>query len=161
MRPVFLVPTISTTVLAAAIATTACTRKAAAPEAQSTTGPQPRAESVQVTGCLRAGLADNTFVLAVVDSSGASTDPTTNYQLTGSKVNLRDYIGQQVNVSGTVRSEQEIAMSSGPTTQKPAKGTSGTPTVETKEELDVKQLVVDTVSGSGQRCAPDAAGTRK
>src|SRR2546425_13065972 len=38
-------------------------RKAAAPELQTTTGVQPRMEPMTVTGCLKSGVADNTFVL--------------------------------------------------------------------------------------------------
>jgi hypothetical protein len=38
------------------------------------------------------------------------------------------------------------------TEQKPAKGTSGTPTVDTRTELDMKRLDVTTVTPTGGRC---------
>ena len=95
-------------------------------------------------------------MLTAIDPTRSTTDPTTTYQLTGSKVSLRDYAGQQVRVSGTVRAEQEVASRGVPETEKRAKGTSGTPTVETNTELDVKQMTVDSVESTGERCAAEA-----
>ena len=138
--------------VAAVLTSTACNRKSSAPDLQTTSGPQARAESASVSGCLRAGLGDNTFVLTAIDSTGSSTDPTTTYQLNGSKVPLRDYVGQQVQVTGTVRAEQEVASRGVAEVAKPAKGTSGTPKVETNTELDVKQLTVESVQPAGRRC---------
>jgi hypothetical protein len=103
-----------------------------------------------VTGCLRSGNAEDTFVLTtkVPDSANAAT-----YNLNANaQVNLRQYIGQEVEVSGTTRSEQQVTSSSGATPQKPVKGTSGTPTVETKTEVDVRQLDVNSVRPTGQKC---------
>jgi hypothetical protein len=138
----------------ALIAATACNRNAPVPEAQRTTGVQPRMEPMSVAGCLRSGLADNTFVLTAEATNPDSKAAT--YQLTGNNVNLRDYVGQQVEVSGTLRAEQEIATSGVATAEKPTKGVDGTPTVETKTELDVRQLTVSAVKPSGERCAPEA-----
>jgi hypothetical protein len=140
--------------IALTVAAAACNRNAAVPEAQRTTGVQPRAEQTTVAGCLRSGLADNTFVLTT--ESPNSDTKTATYQLTGTDVNLRDYVGQQVEVSGTVRTEQEIATSGVATAEKPAKGVDRTPTVETKTELDVRQMTVSAVKPSGERCAPAA-----
>lgn len=47
---------------ALAIAAVGC-RKAAAPELQTTTGVQQLQQPMTVSGCLKSGLADNTFVL--------------------------------------------------------------------------------------------------
>jgi hypothetical protein len=134
-----------------ALAITACNRKQAAPELQTTTGVQPRTEPITVAGCLKQGvLADNTFVLASSRANGA--EETATYQLTAREVQLSDYVGQQVEVSGTLRAEERIASSSGVVEEKPAKGTSGTPAVETKTELDVKRLEVTAVKPTGSRC---------
>lgn len=134
----------------------ACNRKQTTPELQTTTGAQARNDAVTVTGCLRQGLADNTFVLTSMDTTGSSTDPTTNYRLTGNKVALTDYAGQQVQVTGIVRAEQEVASRGVAEQEKRAKGTSGTPTVETDTEIDVKELSVDSVKPMGDRCAAAA-----
>jgi hypothetical protein len=127
-----------------------CSKKSTAPEAQQTSGVQPRMDRTTVAGCLRSGAAEDTFVLTtkVPDSPNAAT-----YNLNANaQVNLRQYVGQQVEVSGTIRSEQEVTSSSGATPQKPAKGTSGTPTVETKTDLDVRQLDVSAVRPTGEKC---------
>src|SRR4051812_21474458 len=58
------------------LAISACKRQATAPELQTTTGVQPRMEPMVVAGCLRSGLAENTFVLATSGASGA--DDTAN-----------------------------------------------------------------------------------
>ncbi len=145
-------------VVALMIAATACNRNAAVPEVPRTTGLQSRMEPVTVAGCLRAGEAENTFVL-----TAAATDPdskSATYQLIGHDVPLREYVGQQVEVEGTVQAEEAIA-TNGVAAQKPAKGTEGTPTVETKTELDVKQMTVSSVKPSGQRCAPELPSERQ
>ena len=146
-RP-FVRTALALSVLALAVS---CSNKTAVPEAQKTSGVQQRMERVTVTGCLRSGIADGTFVLITVQPQDSAK--TANYQLTGQEgVNLRQYIGQQVAVSGTVRSEQEVTSSSGTTQEKAAKGTSGTPTVETKTELDVRRLDVSAVKPIGSSC---------
>jgi hypothetical protein len=57
-----------------------------------------------------------------------------------------------VEVSGILRSEQQVA-SVGKVEEKPAKGTSGQPVVETKSEIDVKTVTVQSVKPTGSRCA--------
>jgi hypothetical protein len=130
----------------------ACNRTPSVPDTQSTAGVQPRNQPVTITGCLSSGVAEDTFVLTA-DPSGDSAKPAT-YQLTGSKItDLRQYAGQRVNVSGTVRSEQEVVSNGGTVQEKPAKGTQGTPTVETKTDLDVRRLEVSDVQSTGHACA--------
>jgi hypothetical protein len=130
----------------------ACTREATAPELQTTRGEQARMQPVTVTGCLKGGLAENTYVLMASQASGAATD-TATYQLTArDEVNLRQYVGQKVEVAGTLRAEQEVASNGVASEQKPAKGTSGTPTVDTKTELDVKRLDVTRITPAGGSC---------
>jgi hypothetical protein len=136
------------------LAGTGCNRGAAGPDVQTTTTTaQAKADPVTTSGCLRAGLAENTFVLTTPASDPGGQAAT--YQLSGHDVNLREYVGQQVQVSGTVRAEEQVASTAADVTEKKAKGTSGTPTVETKTELDVKQMTVSSVTPSGQRCAPE------
>ena len=134
------------------IAGSACNRNAAVPELPRTTGLQPRMDPITVAGCLRAGEAENTFVLT---ASAADPDSkSVTYQLIGHDVPLREYVWQQVEVEGTLRAEHAIA-TDGVSSQKPAKGTEGTPTVDTKTELDVRQMTVSSVKPSGHRCAPE------
>ena len=136
---------------ALALAMGACNRKPAAPELQTTTGVQPRAEAMTVTGCLKSGVADNTFVLMASQASGSGQ--TATFQLTGpEQLNLRQYVGQKVEVSGTLRAETEMTSSGGAMEQKPAKGTAGTPVVETKSDIDIKRLTVSSVKPTGNRC---------
>jgi hypothetical protein len=135
-----------------AIIASGCKRPAG-PGLQTTTGTEPRMETVKVDGCLRAGLAENTFVL-MREAEPGSGKPAT-YQLTGQTDSLRDYVGQQVDVSGTLRSEERVATTGDVAVDKPAKGTAGTPTVETGTELDIKQLTVSAIAPTGQRCAPE------
>ena len=133
-----------------AVAAADCSKKTTTPDAQQTTGVQPRADRTSVAGCLRSGAAEDTFVLTTTAPDAAK--PAT-YNLNGNaEVNLRQYVGQRVEVSGTIRSEEQVTSSSGATPEKPAKGTSGTPTVETKTDLDVRQLDVSTVRPTGQKC---------
>jgi len=131
-------------------ATAGCNRKSTAPELQQTSGVQPRADRTTVAGCLRAGAAEDTFVLT--SPAPDSPKPATYNLNANAALNLRQYVGQQVEVSGTVRAEQQVTSSSGTTPEKAAKGTSGTPTVETKTELDVRQLDVSSVKPSGGKC---------
>jgi len=133
------------------VAMGACNRKAAAPELQTSTGNQPRMQPMTVTGCLKSGVADNTFVLMASQAGGSGE--TATFQLTGpERLNLREYVGQKVEVSGTLRAETEVTSSGGAVEQKPAKGTTGTPVVETKSDVDIKRLTVDSVKPTGSRC---------
>ena len=132
------------------IAVSACkAQQSALPERQTMTAPQPKNDAVSVSGCLRAGVAENTFVLNSTQAQGE----TATYQLIGNQPDaLRDHVGEQVEISGTLRSEQTVA-TSGTVEEKPAKGTLGKPIVKTRAELDVKTLTVDSVRPTGNRCA--------
>jgi hypothetical protein len=121
------------------------------PEKQTQSAVQPRNDAVTVSGCLRAGEAENTFVLNAAKTQGAME--TATYQLMGAETDrLRQHVGEQVEVSGMLRSEQEVASVGTTLHEKPAKGTSGTPMVKTKSEVDVKSLVVESVKPTGQKC---------
>lgn len=108
-------------------------------------------QPMTVTGCLKSGLAEDTFVLMASQANG--TSDTATYQLTGREdIDVRQYLGQKVEVAGTVRAQQEVASTGEATAQKPAKGTSGTPSIETKTEIDVKRLDVKTITPTGTGC---------
>jgi hypothetical protein len=134
------------------VAAGACRQKATpTDETLTTTGEQPRLQPITVTGCLRAGEAENTFVLTTAQAAGAGE--TATYQLTGLEgVNLRDHVGHQVEVSGTVRSEQDMASRSPDVPATRARGTSGTPVVRTETELQVKRLEVSVLKPVGGEC---------
>ncbi len=142
---------------ALAIVSAACSsskNRQTTPDAQTTTGEQPRAQAITVTGCLRTGtLAENTFVLISEPTGAATTGQAPTYQLLGGdSTALRDNVGKQVQVSGTVEAEQQVATSSGAIPENRAKGTSGTPTVETKTNVDIKRLDVSGLKATGDRC---------
>ena len=143
-------------VMAGALAmTAACGGDWKSPESQTTTGVQERMEPMTVTGCLRAGEADQTFVLTAMRTEGAAD--TATYHLTGTEgVKLGDYVGQQVEVSGTLRAEQQVVSSSGQMeVEKKAEATAGTPVVETRTEVDVRRLEVASARTTGERCATE------
>jgi len=111
----------------------------------------PQNYAMTLTGCLRAGEASDTFVLTTAQTRDSAE--TATYHLTGVQgVNLRDHIGQQVEVNGVVRSEQEIASSSPSREADRATGTTGTPTVQTRSQIQIRQLDVSSVKPSGGKC---------
>ena len=122
-------------------------------EATAQTPAVPQNKPMTLNGCLRAGEANDTFVLTTAQAQDSAE--TATYQLTGAQgVNLRDHIGQRVEVSGVVRSEQEMASSSAsrPAANEKATGTTGTPTVQTRTQLQVRQLDVNSIKPTGGKC---------
>src|SRR3954454_15212373 len=107
---------------------------------------------ITLSGCMRAGEATDTFVLTT--STTADGQAPATYQLAGADgVNLRDQIGNRVEVSGIVRAQQETqSHTSGPAANAPT-GTTGTPRVETTTEVDIKHLDVSSVKPLGEKCA--------
>jgi hypothetical protein len=138
----------------AACAFTACNRKADAPELQTTTAIQRNGEPVTLTGCLKRGLvAEDTFVLLVSQADGGVATGT--YELMARpNLNLGGQVGQQVRVTGKLLAEEQIVSSGGATPERAAKGTSGTPVVETKTDVDVRRLEPTSVSPVGAPCQP-------
>ena len=123
------------------------------PTPQSTTQTtQPLNRPTTVTGCLRAGDAESTYVLTTTQTENG-TNPAT-YQLAGSAgVNLQDHIGKRIEVTGTLTEQQHIATSEAPTKAgEKAQGTSGTPTVQTSTQLAVRRLAVTGVKAAGGDC---------
>lgn len=121
-------------------------------ETQTATAPVREAVPMTVAGCLEAGEAPDTFVLTAAKSAGAQT--TATYQLIGTAgADLRHHIGENAQVTGTLTAEQEVASRSPQTTEKDrAKGTSGTPAVQTQTELEVRKLQVTSVTPQGGHC---------
>jgi hypothetical protein len=109
-----------------------------------------RGEPMTVAGCLRAGAGTNTFVLTTERAEGQAESAT--YNLTGAQTaSLREHVGQQVQVTGTLVQDTQVVRESATAPQE-AKGTTGTPTVETRTELDVKRMEVSSVTSMGRKC---------
>jgi hypothetical protein len=139
---------------AAAVASPACNRsgkKTTAVEMQAQTPVQQPNQPVTVTGCVKAGEAANTFVLTAARTAGS--DQTATYQLRGPQANqLKDQVGHRVEVNGVLTMQQQTESLSTTETDKKAKGTTGTPTVSTQTDVDLRQLDVHSVKPLNDRC---------
>ena len=114
--------------------------------------PRQTSEQMTVTGCLKAGTATDTYVLTTAQTTGASE--TATYQLVGGDADtLKKQLGHRVQVSGTMSSEQDIASRSSAVENK-AKGTSGTPVVETQTDVQIRRLHVDGLTPVAGQCKP-------
>ncbi|HTL42729.1 MAG TPA: hypothetical protein VL262_00220 [Vicinamibacterales bacterium] len=142
-----------------AIGSAACGHGPSASQDRSSTPPEtPTATrsntpmTTTVTGCLAAGDAADTYVLNAARADGATTSAT--YHLLGTNpAQLRDHIGEEVKVSGTVTSGEQIAERSMPQAEtEKAKGTSGTPVVQTQTDVQIRRLQVSSVAPQGQKC---------
>jgi hypothetical protein len=104
-----------------------------------------------VAGCLRAGSLADTYVLTQ-DAATTGAADTANYQLLGADgVDLGKHIGERVQVTGVVASQQEVASRSKPTEEKPT-GTVGKPTVQTETQVDIRTLQVQSINPQGGKC---------
>ena len=148
-------PVLFASVLALGLASAGCNRgeKATVVAESQVQTAQPANQPLTVSGCLKAGEADGTFVLTAARSTG-STGETANYHLVGPQANnLQEHVGRQVEVSGTMQAQQETA-STAPARQadERATGTSGTPVVQTKTEVDIRRLAVTSLKPIGEKC---------
>ena len=149
--------------LSAAVAVAGCTRAeddAPPPEVQSE-ALQPTDRPVTVSGCLQAGDAENTFVLTAARADGVGE--TATYHLIGATDrNLGDHIGQRVRVSGTLQVRQTAAAQtmavpadrpadSKEDEERPA-ATTGTPTVQTRTDVMINELAVDSMTPLVEEC---------
>jgi hypothetical protein len=143
-----------------AIAAGACNRgetTTTSPEMQTQTA-QPAANvPMTVAGCVKAGEAADTYVLTTARAEGSGD--TATYELVGSQTaNLEDHIGKRVEVSGTLEAQQEIASRATAKAEPADKGgdratgTSGTPTVQTRTEIDIKRLSVSSIKPLEDKC---------
>jgi hypothetical protein len=139
--------------VASLIGTGACTRgKTPAPEVARTTGEQPRAEPMTVTGCLGSGaFAENVWVLMVPSTPGGAA-ASTIHLIGGDPETLRTNAGRQVEVSGTLQAQQEIATSGAQSPRHRASDAQGSPVVQTTTQLEVKRLAVGTIRPIGEKC---------
>jgi hypothetical protein len=143
--------------IAIAVASGACNRtpKSTAVAESQTQSAQPANQPLTIVGCLKAGEAPDTFVLTTARTDGSGE--TATYQLVGaSDVNLKDHLGHRVEVNGTMNAQQEIASSTTavPTERSRPTGTSGSPKVETKTEIDIKRVSVASVKPLSNKCEP-------
>ena len=139
--------------IALAIPLTACRENppaTATAERQTATPPQPANQPTTVIGCLRPGMASDTFVLTAEASSPSQV---ITYNLAGRPgVDFKSHIGRRVEVSGVIEQTQQVASQSGTQPAEPARGTTGTPAVSTTTKLDVRQLAVTGIRPMEGRC---------
>ncbi len=139
-------------IAAAALGTAGCTQEPefGGAETQVTTT-QPANQPLTIAGCLRSGVGgDSTFVLTRTRAGGQAE--TATYQLTGlDDVSLREHVGQQVEVQGTLRAQRQIA-SRGEMPAEKSEGTAGTPKVETTTDAEINVLDVTAITSSGNKC---------
>ena len=135
-------------------ATVGCNRsEPQAPPAQSATQTtQPLNREATVTGCLRAGDAADTFVLTTSQTENG-VNPAT-YQLAGSGgVNLRDHVGNRIEVTGTLTEQQHTATTDARTpAPQQAEGTAGKASVQTGTQLAIRRMAVTAVRSAGGKC---------
>jgi hypothetical protein len=120
---------------------------------QTQTPPQTLNQPITVTGCLRAGDASDTFVLTTSETKDGTTPATYMLASRDTGVNLRDNIGERVEVTGVLNTQQQVstATPAAPPANKPT-GTAGKPSVETQASLDMRRLTVNSVNRLGARC---------
>lgn len=107
---------------------------------------------VTLTGCLRAGESSDTFVMTT-RGTGALDEGTT-YQLVGREgVDFQSNVGKRVEVQGTVTAARQVASQTAPSPAgERATGTSGTPTVQTRTEVEIQRLEVQQLRPVAERC---------
>ena len=123
-------------------------------EQQSVSAPQETELPRIVRGCLGAGETSGTYVLmASADDTGADA---ATYELEGESGSLAEHIGRRVEVRGTVVSSQ-VARSRGALmdADEQATGTAGTPMVQSKTEVEVKRLQVESVTPVDADCGDE------
>jgi hypothetical protein len=133
----------------------ACARQndtATPPDPTTASAPEQRNRPMTVTGCLRAGEAADTFVLTAAAAEGTA-EPAT-YELVGTSAQLRDHIGDRIEVTGTLASEQDLRSRTSAAEQDKAKGTTGTPVVETQTKVEIRRLEVSAVRSISGDCTP-------
>jgi hypothetical protein len=113
---------------------------------------QPRNQPMTIAGCLRAGETGDTFILTAAATEGSQQPG--SYQLVGNTDSLGDHIGHRVEVSGTLESEQELASRSHAVESDRPKGTSGTPSVDTKTTVELRKLEVSSARLIEGDCEP-------
>jgi hypothetical protein len=142
--------------VASVLGVVGCTRgKTPAPEVARTTGEQPRSESMTVTGCLGSGaFAEGVWVLMVPSAPGGAPASTVHL-VGGDPETLRANAGRQVEVSGTLQAQQQVATSGTPAPRHRTSDAQGSPVIQTDTQLDIKRLAVGTIRPIGEKCPND------
>ena len=143
------------------------TSQASAPATEDST--MARGPEISVTGCLTANLDGSSYALTPTPATAAGSAPaaaatpttptaqTFTYELVGDVEDFRRHANTVVTARGredaSMRREGDMERTD-EAEQQPAAGTSQTPTVETKEEVDVnvRRLAVTTVVATGTTC---------
>lgn len=124
------------------------------------TGPE-----ISVTGCLTASIDGTSYALTPTDSASTAASrsmqapgrETLTYELVGDSEDFRRHANTVVTARGredsSVRRDAEVERTD-EAEQRPAAGASATPTVETKEEVEVnvRRLQVASVVATGDTC---------
>jgi hypothetical protein len=158
MRANSLTAALSIVAMAAVGASTAgCNRsdKNSTPVAQmqTQTPAQPVNQRTTVVGCLRAGESADTYVLTASQAQDGST-PATYALFAGEDVDLRGNVGQQVQVTGVVTTQEAVSTITPSTApaNKP-EGTSGSkPQVQTQTQLEMRRFDVTSINKVADRC---------
>lgn len=126
----------------------------------------PAAQETTIVGCLRAGEAPGTFVLASLpEAMGAAADRTTRgqvatytYMVVGE--GLAQHVGQQVSVRGTIDKATDVEVAERSASERPptrVQDDEVTPTVEVEEDalIDIRRMRASAVEPTGERCDLD------
>ena len=137
--------------LAACVACGGTGEEVPALEGQSVTAERDTELPRIIQGCLGAGGTENSYVL-MADADDTGADAAT-YNLEGELGSLAEHIGRRVEVRGTVVSSQ-VARARGPLmdAEEQPEGTSGTPMVRAKSEVELKELQVDSLTPIDAEC---------
>lgn len=134
------------------------------------TSTEARGPEISVTGCLTANLEGTSYALTPSDTATSPTEraiqlpgrQTITYELVGNSEDFRRHANTVVTARGredaSVRREADVERTE-EAEQRPAPGTSDTPSVETTEEVgvNVRRLDVVSVVASGENC-PSVGG---
>jgi len=124
-----------------------------------------RGPEISVTGCLTANVDGRSYALTPSDTTGTPSErtmqmpgrETVTYELVGNGEDFRRHANTVVTVRGTedasARRQSDIERKD-EAAQRPAAGTKDTPTVETKEEVDVnvRRLHAGNIVATGDAC---------
>jgi hypothetical protein len=124
----------------------------------------PRGPEVTVTGCLTGGREANAFALTAARDPLASGTlqvgrgevPTYTYELVGATNDLAQHVGRHVEIRGRVDPDvkESVDVENKTRDEQPARTGQGTPSVETREEVevDVRRLHVLSATPTDRRC---------
>jgi hypothetical protein len=124
-----------------------------------------RGPEISVTGCLTANVDGRSYALTPSDTASTPSErslqvpgrDTVTYELVGNSEDFRRHANSVVTVRGredvSARRDAEVDRKA-ETQQQPAAGVKDTPTVETKEEVDINvhRLHADSVVATGNTC---------